>query len=320
MAFHRGKSGILGVIGFNSGVFSIYELPTFTSIHSLSISSEEITSVAINKSGDWLAFGCPKLGQVLVWEWKSETYVLKQQGHHFDMNCVDFSRDGQIMATGGDDGKIKLWNSDTGYCFVTFNEHAAPITDICFNRSNIVLSSSRDGTVRAFDLTRYRNFRTFTPPMEEPVQLTCVTSDPSGDIVCAGSLDPFNIYVWSLRTAKILEVLSGHEGPISQLAFSAQKNLLVSSSWDKTVRIWDVFSTKAANEVLSHGSDVVCLAISPDGSQVCSATLDGQLYFWDISDGKLLGIIEGKKDIIGGRKKEDPRTALNSTQGNHFTT
>jgi hypothetical protein len=46
----------------------------------------QVDTVAINASGDWLAFGSAKLGQLLVWEWQSETYVLKQQvSHHPDM-------------------------------------------------------------------------------------------------------------------------------------------------------------------------------------------------------------------------------------------
>jgi periodic tryptophan protein 2 len=155
---------------------------------------------------------------------------LKQQGHDHDLNCVSYSPNGQLMASGGDDGKIKLWNNDTGYCFVTFNEHAGPITGTTFtSRGNVVLSSSLDGTVRAFDLVRYRNFRTLTTPAEDTsaiVQLTCVACDPSGDIICAGSMDPFNIYVWSLRTSKLLDVLKAHEGPISCVAFSAARVII----------------------------------------------------------------------------------------------
>ena len=41
--------------------------------------------------GDWLAVASSALGQLLVWEWRSETYVLKQQGHLFGMSAVDFS-------------------------------------------------------------------------------------------------------------------------------------------------------------------------------------------------------------------------------------
>ena len=55
-----------------------------------------------------------------------------------------------------------------------------------------------DGTVRAYDMIRYQNFRTLTTPT--PVQLTSLAVDSSGEMVCAGAMDPFQIYVWSLQT------------------------------------------------------------------------------------------------------------------------
>ena len=73
---------------------------------SFSITQHKINSVAINPSGDWLAFGSSTLGQLLVWEWRSESYIMKQQGHFYDMNVVAYSPDGQYIATGGDDGKV----------------------------------------------------------------------------------------------------------------------------------------------------------------------------------------------------------------------
>ena len=57
-------------------------------------------SVTLNPAGDWIAFGCEHLGQLLVWEWQSETYVLKQQGHFNSMACVAYSTDGGTIATG----------------------------------------------------------------------------------------------------------------------------------------------------------------------------------------------------------------------------
>lgn len=44
------------------------------------------------------------LGQLLVWEWQSESYVFKQQGHFNNMNSLAYSPDGQYLVTGGDDG------------------------------------------------------------------------------------------------------------------------------------------------------------------------------------------------------------------------
>lgn len=71
-----------------------------------SISQQAIKTVTVNPSGEWLAFGCSNLGQLLVWEWQSETYILKQQGHYYDMNTLCYSQDGKYVATGGDDGKV----------------------------------------------------------------------------------------------------------------------------------------------------------------------------------------------------------------------
>lgn len=80
---------------------------------------------------------------------------MKQQGHSNNMSCVSYSNDGQMLVTGGEDGKVKLWNVQSGFCFVTFQEHSAPITDVVFSTNRkFVVSSSLDGTCRAYDVIR----------------------------------------------------------------------------------------------------------------------------------------------------------------------
>lgn len=56
-------------------------------------------------------------------------------------------------------------------------------------RPGCVECASPPGTVRAFDLMRYNNFRTFTTP--EPTQFVSLAVDSAGEIVCAGTLDTF---------------------------------------------------------------------------------------------------------------------------------
>ncbi len=145
--------------------------------------------------------------------------VLKQQGHSLNMSCLTYSADGQYIATGGEDGKVKIWNTSSGFAFVTFSEHTGPVTAIAFSpRTNAVFTASVDGTVRAFDLVRYKNFRTMMAT--EPTQFASIAVDPSGEIVCAGGLYTSTIYVWSVQTGKIVDILSGHEGAVSGLAFN----------------------------------------------------------------------------------------------------
>lgn len=312
------SSSNLLVIGFSTGVFGLWEMPSFSNIHTLSISQEKISSVAINPSGEWLAFGAKKLGQLLVWEWQSESYILKQQGHFFDMNTLAYAPDGQTIATGGDDGKVKVWSTHTGFCFVTFTEHTAPISAVSFAKHGSVLfSASLDGTVRAFDLIRYRNFRTFTSP--SPVQFSSLAVDPSGEVVAAGSTDTFEAFLWSVQTGKLLDVLTGHEGPVSTLEFSPSgANQLASGSWDRTVRVWNVFGRSRAVEPLSLSSDVLALAFHPGGKELAVSTLDGQITFFDVAEGKQTNVIEGRKDVSGGRKADDRMAAANSASGKAY--
>ena len=77
-------------------------------------------------------------------------------------------------------------------------------------------------------------------------------------------MEPYDIYLWSLRTGQLLDVLSSHEGPISSLSFSppsAQNNdkgsLLASSSWDNTVKVWDIFGRQGLLETMQHQSEVI---------------------------------------------------------------
>ncbi|KZF20360.1 putative small nucleolar ribonucleo protein complex subunit [Xylona heveae TC161] len=316
-AFHP-ETNLL-VAGFSNGIFTLYELPEFNMIHTLSISQNDIDFVTLNKTGEWLAFGASKLGQLLVWEWQSESYILKQQGHFDAMNAIAYSPDGQRVITAADDGKIKVWDVNSGFCIVTFTEHTSGVTACEFaKRGNILFTASLDGSVRAWDLIRYRNFRTFTAPTR--LAFSSLAVDPSGEVVCAGSLDDFDIHVWSVQTGQLLDQLAGHEGPVSSLAFTADGGSLVSGSWDHTVRVWSIFGRTQTSEPLILQADVLCVAVRPDSLQVAVSTLDGQLTFWSIGEAVQQGGVDGRRDISGGRKISDRRTAANAAGTKSFNT
>ncbi|XP_050305547.1 periodic tryptophan protein 2 homolog [Anthonomus grandis grandis] len=315
------KASKILVTGFSSGAFVIHEAPDMNLIHSLSISDQKISSVALNHTGDWIALGCSGIGQLLVWEWQSETYVMKQQGHANNMSCVAYSGDGQLLATGGHDGKVKLWNIGSGFCFVTFSEHSSAITAISFSgNKKFVVSASLDGTVRAYDVIRYRNFKTFTSP--RPVQISCVAVDGSGEFVAAGGQDVFEIYLWSIKTGRLLEIVSGHEGPVAGLAFSPSmtNTTLASVSWDKTLRIWDAIEKGSAHETIELIADGVNVTFNPNGLEVAVATLDGQISVFNVKTATQVVAIEGRNDLGSGRSESDLITAKKNLEAKSFTT
>ena len=302
------------VLGLQNGSFSIYSMNNFENKYSLKISEAKISSLSINPSGKWIAFGSKYLNQLFVWEWKSETYIYKQQGHMNDINIISFSPEGGQLASGADDGKIKIFDISSSNCLITFVDHTAKITGLQYaqNKSNVLVSSSLDGTIRAYDLIKYKNFRIMTTPKQ--TQLICCSVDYSGEIAAAGSLDTYNIFVWSLKTGDLIDVLNGHTGPVSCLTFSHINDILVSGSWDNTVKMWELYTKKGISETYEHNSKITAIALSPNDKEVAVSTLNGELYTWDIETGSIKNILDVSRDIWGGRLNDEKITAKNATR------
>lgn len=298
------------ITAYSNGSFFLHEMPDVNLIHSLNISEFAIQTATFNVTGDWIALGSSNLGQLLVWEWQSEQYIMKQQGHSSEMNCIAYSPDGQYIVTGGEDAKVKVWNANNGFCFVTFSEHTSAVTALEFsNTKKFVVSASLDGTVRAYDLIRYRNFRTFTSP--RPVQFSSLAIDTSGELVVAGGRDIFEIFLWSMKLGRLLEVLSGHEGPVVSLAFApvATSSMLVSGSWDHTIRLWNCLESSGDHETIEIQSNVTAVAFKPDGEEVAVAALSGNIQIFSVKNSMQIASIEGRNDLGAGTSEVDLTSA-----------
>jgi WD40 repeat protein/tRNA A-37 threonylcarbamoyl transferase component Bud32 len=78
--------------------------------------------------------------------------------------------------------------------------------------------------------------------------------------------------------------LSGHEGWVRAVKFLKSGHVLVSGSYDRTLRLWNI-SEQQAYEVMSKhqgfSSGVNAIATSPDGYTIASGNLDKSIRFWD---------------------------------------
>ncbi|CCD71885.1 Periodic tryptophan protein 2 homolog [Caenorhabditis elegans] len=312
--FHK-ETNILAT-AFNNGVIVLHEIPSFALVHNLRVSEMRIQTVAWNLTGDWLAIGCGKgsTAQLVVWEWQSESYVMKQQAHSLRITTAEYSPDGSLMATGAEDGKVKIWNSRSSFCTVTFDEHTSGVTAVKWTQSGrAILSASLDGTVRAHDLKRYRNFRTLVCP--EPTQLATLAVDKAGDLVIAGAKEVFNIYIWSFETGHLLDILSGHESAISSIDIHG--NHIVSGSWDRTIKMWTIVDSQAETVEVSH--EALDVKFSPAGDEIAVLTSDGVITFFEAKEMINLGSIDTKLDTDPARGSRDTITRQSAAKTKTFT-
>ena len=290
------------VLGYHTGLFDIYEMPSFNHIQTLSL-KQRIDSIQFDPTGEFIALGS-KYGHLIVWEWKAEAFLYKQSGHF--LNCQTVAMNDQYIASGDEYGVVKLFNAFTGNSIITFTEHKAAITNLQFTKKDVLLSASLDGTVKAFDIKRYKHFRTMTAP--NPVAFTSLAI--CGDVVVAGTRDTFEIYVWFLTTGELLDTLSGHEAPISDVQFI--ENTLISGSWDKTVRLWSIFDSSQNVEVVNQSSDVLSISVHPSKKEYAVSCLDGTISTWDM-EGVNKNIIHVRKYLKSGRKQAQMSKAATDT-------
>ncbi|EAN97421.1 putative Periodic tryptophan protein 2 [Trypanosoma cruzi] len=320
--FHRLRG--LVAIGYNSGIFAIHSLTTadeaeLTLVHLLSISAQSLTAAAFSPTGDFVAFGSAQLKQLLLWDWKSEAYVLKDQAHYYDISRVAITADSGSIISCGDDGKIKVWKASSGQCYVTFTEHTAPVTGVVTcAATNAFFTCSRDGTARGYDLVRYRHFRVYKTP--EQTQLSCIAVDPSGEVLAVGSGQTDRIFLFAVQTGKLIDQLQGHEAPIACLAFHPSGTALVSGSLDHNLVFWDLFNRgdggdrmKGDAEVVDIGSEVLSVTFSNSGRRLAVLTMRQEISVYETvvpTEPIIIKTFQTSFDAAGGwNKTVGPRSA-----------
>ena len=310
------------VLAFTDGSFSLLETGSWDVIYRMSLGRDALDVLEVTADGEWIAVGSSVSGQVVVWEWKSETYIFRHRGGAFGTTAVDFSPGGALhekssalgmfsrnfAASGSADGHVTIWDVSHGTVVADFKEHLGHVSGVKFApQGNAVLSSSFDGTCRAFDIARRKCFRTFVYPAGG-VQFTCIDVDLAGEVVVAGTRGTeYLICVWSIKTGSLLDALSGHTHPISSVRFDTNPcfaGRLASTSWDATLKVWDVFARSGAQaETMHHTATVTSVAFDPRGkSWLAVSTLGGRIEFWNIRASEQIGSIEGIRDIWSGRR------------------
>lgn len=90
----------------------------------------------------------------------------------------------------------------------TFKEASSKITSIKFINKKTFAAASLDGVVWVYDLIKLKCFRELKPDKNN--QIISMDVEKEGECIFGGGFDPFEINIWSYKTGKLIDIISGH--------------------------------------------------------------------------------------------------------------
>uniref|UniRef100_A0A8C5CV18 ATG16 autophagy related 16-like 1 (S. cerevisiae) n=1 Tax=Gadus morhua TaxID=8049 RepID=A0A8C5CV18_GADMO len=200
-----------------------------------------------------------------------------QEAHDGEVNAVRFSPGSRLLATGGMDRRVKLWEVVSGHCEPkgALTGSNAGITSIEFDSAgSYLLAASNDFASRIWTVDDFRLRHTLTGHSGKVLAARFLLDNTR---IVSGSYDR-TLKLWDLRSKVCMKTVFAGSS-CNDIVCTEQ--CVMSGHFDKKVRFWDIRAESIVRELELQGR-VTSLDLSQERTELLTCSRDDLLKIIDL--------------------------------------
>lgn len=223
-------------------------------------------------------------------------------GHNGTIKDFAFSKNGKFIVTGSEDRTVKVWDANTGRLLQNFTNCNSIVRSVDFNpNSKTVIACSEDGFFYEWDI--YTGKVLTTLKNENEMMSKCVFNSSGNMIAIAYTYhykDTCEIVLYDVVKKKIEKRIPAHKEHIHKLLFHPNGKMILSSSYDRWLKLWDCSTGNLIHETDVTTQDslfIYSMHFNKNGDKIMICNTDKKLHFYNVSNLKEVRTISN--DTIG---------------------
>lgn len=202
--------------------------------------------------------------------------------HDSSIRSIILSRDEALLATGDDNGMIKIWNMAEGKLANMIDTQGGEVTALAFSPDGSRLASG--SAASSVKLWQVADGALLGSHKKHKGTITCLAFLPDGSGLVSGSSD-HTAKCWTFAGENSFVTYEGHSESVTAVAINGTGTRLATASWDSTIILWEPRKAARVSTLEGHSGPVSSLDFHPDGKLLASGSDDKTVRIWNTVEG-----------------------------------